>query len=218
MIYDHIQLPEGWEWKKLKYVSSYNDESLTETTDPSYEFKYIEIADVSLSSGISNVTHINFSEAPSRARRIVKKGDILVSTVRTYLKAIANVVDDSPNLIASTGFCVVRANEYIDPDYLGWVIKSDVFVDEVVSQSVGVSYPAINAPTLMDIKIPIPPIEIQMKIHEFLKDRANRLEQLSGKSAPNENQDALSRLNNAILDYRASLIFNCVLGRIEGMK
>src|SRR5882757_4053250 len=86
-----------------------------------------------------------FHEAPSRARRKVRNGDILVSTVRTYLKAIATVSDAPDNLIASTGFCVIRPTDGLDAAYAGWVARSDQFVEEVVSRSVGVSYPAINA-------------------------------------------------------------------------
>jgi type I restriction enzyme, S subunit len=219
MIYDHLPLPVAWQWKRLKYLASYNDSALSESTDPSTEFRYIEISDVSLAAGISNATPMSFLDAPSRARRVVRKGDILVSTVRTYLKAIAIVSEDTDDLIASTGFCVIRAREGIDTDYLGWVLKSDVFVDEVVSQSVGVSYPAINAPTLMDIKIPVPPLKTQSAISAFLDARMEKIDQLSGKiEIPRGSADAISRLQREIADYRASLIFHAVLGQIEGLR
>lgn len=219
MIYEHVTLPKGWQWKRLKYLASYNDSTLSEGTDPSYEFRYIEISDVSLAAGIANTTPMSFADAPSRARRIVRKGDILVSTVRTYLKAIALVDQNCEDLIASTGFCVIRTHGAIDADYLGWVVKSDVFVDEVVSQSVGVSYPAINAPTLMDIKIPVPPKELQSAISAFLEERMAKLDQLSGKiDFPNADMDAISCLHRSVTDYRASLIFHAVLGQIEGLQ
>lgn len=219
MIYDNVELPKNWQWKRLKYLASYNDSALNDSTDPSYEFRYIEISDVSLSTGISNATLMSFAEAPSRARRIVRKDDILVSTVRTYLKAIAVVTEDASDLIASTGFCVIRAHEDVNASYLGWVVKSDVFVDEVVSQSVGVSYPAINAPTLMDIKIPVPPIELQSSISQFLDQRMAKLDQLSGRGDPSRSEKgAVSSLHRSIADYRSSLIFHAVLGKIEGLQ
>jgi len=218
MIYDHIALPDGWVWKRLKYLASYNDEILTEATDPAYEFRYVEISDVSLAAGISGTTLMSFADAPSRARRVVQKGDILVSTVRTYLKAITSVLEDANDLVASTGFCVIRSRGDVDPGYLGWVIKSDIFVDEVVSQSVGVSYPAINAATLMDIKIPVPGLADQLKIRDFLDERIERIDKLSGRVDSRGGSDSISNLHREIADYRSSLLFHAVLGKVEGIK
>jgi type I restriction enzyme S subunit len=210
MIYDQEKLPQGWQWVKLKFISSYNDETLAEDTDPDYEFCYIEISDVSLAAGVSNSTKLTFAVAPSRARRIVRAGDILVSTVRTYLKAIANVSGDASDLIASTGFCVVRPKPAIDARYLGWALKSDVFVDEVVSQSVGVSYPAINPSTLVDIKIPVPPPEQQIRISEFLSEKTYRLDKLARNifSSGGASSDALSNLQYKLSLYRSSLLYH----------
>lgn len=219
MIYDDMRLPNGWQWKRLKYIASYNDRTLNESTDPSYEFRYIEISDVSLSAGISNATPMSFAEAPSRARRIVQKHDILVSTVRTYLKAIAVVVDDADDLIASTGFCVIRAKQDIEALYLGWVLKSDIFVDEVVSQSVGVSYPAINASALMNINVPLPPRDRQAAISDFLKERMAKIDRLSGNNDPSRSEiGAITALQRRIGEYRSSLIFHAVTGQIEGLR
>lgn len=174
--------PEAWTAKRLKYIATYNDDVLAETTDEDAEIDYVEISGVSLSRGIEQVERMPFGQAPSRARRRVRGGDILISTVRTYLRAIAKVDEASPALVASTGFCVVRPDrEEVDSGFLGWAAKSEQFVSEVVSRSVGVSYPAINASELVTIEMPVPPLETQSRIAQFLDEKAARIDGLIEK-------------------------------------
>ena len=170
-----------WPTKRLKFCVSYNDEVLPESTDDFETIEYVEISDVSLVDGVERSTPMLFHEAPSRARRRVRAGDILVSTVRTYLKAIAAVGEVPENLIASTGFCVIRPKDGVDPHYAGWVAKSEEFVGEVVARSVGVSYPAINASQLVDIAVPFPPIDIQQRIASFLNEKTAQIDALIEK-------------------------------------
>lgn len=173
--------PVGWASKRLKYVASYNDEVLPESTEDLKEIDYVEISGVSLAGGVEEISRLNFFEAPSRARRKVRSGDILVSTVRTYLRAIAAVEEASDDLIASTGFCVIRPREGADSSFLGWVAKSEPFVAEVVARSVGVSYPAINASDLVTIEVPLPPLETQRRIARFLNEKTARIDALIDK-------------------------------------
>jgi type I restriction enzyme S subunit len=170
--------PTVWPKKRLKFCATYNDDVLPESTDDFTQLEYVEISDVSLVEGIRATTSMLFHEAPSRARRRVRAGDILVSTVRTYLKAIATVKEAPDNMVASTGFCVIRPTGSLDPEYAGWVAKSDEFVDEVVSRSIGVSYPAVNASQVVDIAIPIPPAEAQRRIAAFLNDKTAQIDAL----------------------------------------
>ncbi|GLQ10099.1 type I restriction endonuclease [Devosia yakushimensis] len=174
-------LPDGWSSKRLKYVATYNDEVLPEGTDEDQEIDYVEISGVSLARGIEEVQRVTFGQAPSRARRKVRTGDILVSTVRTYLRAIAKVDEASPDLIASTGFCVVRPGDDVDNGFIGWAAKSEPFVTQVVARSVGVSYPAINASELVNIQVPLPPLETQQRIARFLDEKTARIDGLVEK-------------------------------------
>ena len=161
---------------------TYNDDVLPETTEDDTEINYVEISGVSLTGGIEEIDRLPFYQAPSRARRKVRAGDILVSTVRTYLKAIATVgADASEDLIASTGFCVIRPGEEMDSAYLGWVAKSEFFVGEVVARSVGVSYPAINASELVDMCVPVPSKPVQQRIARFLDEKTARIDALIEK-------------------------------------
>ena len=176
-----LALPPRWSSKRLKHLATYNDEVLTASTNYEYEIDYVEISGVSLFRGIEEIERVTFGQAPARARRKVRSGDILISTVRTYLRAIAVVHDASPDLIASTGFCVVRPNNDVDSGFLGWIAKSEPFVSEVVARSVGVSYPAINASDLVTIGVPLPPLDTQRRIARFLDEKTARIDGLIEK-------------------------------------
>ena len=171
------QVPEGWEVVPVKAVATCNDEVLTEGTDPSTDLEYVEISGVDANDGIVETTATKFGAAPSRARRIVRNGDMLISTVRTYLRAIAQVTEAAPNLIASTGFAVLRPKSVSSP-FLGHVCRSEYFIAEVIARSVGVSYPAINASQIMALPIPLPPLPEQQAIAAFLDQETAKIDGL----------------------------------------
>ena len=171
------EIPEGWESKRLKYIVSYNDESLGEDTDPDYEFDYIDIGSVGYGKGITQYQHMRFADSPSRARRVVRDKDVILSTVRTYLKAVATIDDRDNPQIASTGFIVLRAKKgQITPDYLHYSVLSNAFVSLVEAKSTGISYPAINASDVVEIKIPVPPIIEQRHIADYLNSECARID------------------------------------------
>ena len=202
-------LPANWTFKRLKYLSTYNDEVLPESTDDEAEIDYVEISGVSLSRGIEEINRMTFAQAPSRARRKVRRGDILISTVRTYLRAIAKVDKTLPDLIASTGFCVVRPNQEVDSGFLGWAAKSEPFVSEVVSRSVGVSYPAINASELVTIEVPLPPLDTQRRIARFLDQKTAQVD-ATGKQI-------LCSIGS-LSEYRSALITAAVTGQLAELR
>jgi type I restriction enzyme S subunit len=171
-------VPKGWNVMRLMRVASVNDDVLPESTPPDFEIEYVDIGSVSLDQGIEKTERFQFSEAPSRARRLVCSGDVLVSTVRTYLKAIAPVINPPKNLVTSTGFAVVRPSSRLNSAYAKYALQATGFVDEVISRSTGVSYPAINASDLMRISIPVPPIDEQTTIANFLSGEASKIDTL----------------------------------------
>jgi type I restriction enzyme S subunit len=175
------EIPPHWESRQLKYLCSYNDEVLSETTGDDYEIEYVDIGSVSAIEGISSTETMLFGNAPSRARRIVRDGDILISTVRTYLEAIASVEAPPNNLIASTGFAVIRPNVFLNKGYAAYCLRASGFIKEVVARSVGVSYPAINASDLVNIKTPEPSLPEQEKIAAFLDHETAKIDALIEK-------------------------------------
>lgn len=173
------EIPTDWDMVPLQYYVELNKNTLEEDTPSDYEFEYVEIGAVTLEKGISEYQHYKFSDAPSRARRIVKPDDIIVSTVRTYLKAIA-IVPDKENVVVSTGFAVLTPKN-ICTDYLGFTLKSEYFVHMVTSRSVGISYPAINSSDLVKIKIPIPTAKEQEDIADYLNKECAEIDAILEK-------------------------------------
>ena len=174
------EIPDSWSSSPLKYVVTYNDDALGEDTDPSTAIEYVEISDVSETLGISGSTAVEFGAAPSRARRVVREGDVLVSTVRTYLRAVAQVPAAFDGAIASTGFGVLRAQRIL-PNFLGYAALSESFISQVIARSVGVSYPAINASELVRAVVPRPALEEQRLIADYLDTHTAKIDVLIEK-------------------------------------
>lgn len=174
------RIPENWEVKRLKYSATINDDALAETTDPSYDLRYVDISSVDAVQGIVAEEEMVFEAAPSRARRVVRDGDTIVSTVRTYLRAIAPIRKPTDNLIVSTGFAVVRPRS-VNPAFLAYALREASFVETVVARSVGVSYPAVNASEVGTIPIPLPSHLEQQRIADFLDAETAKLDTLMAK-------------------------------------
>ena len=171
------RIPAGWKIKKLKYLVNINEEALPETTNKSFPIKYVDISNVKAGVGILSMEELSFSSAPSRARRIVREGDVIVSTVRTYLRSIAKISNPPDNLIVSTGFAVIRPRR-LNSDYTGYMFYSDNLIGEIVSRSTGVSYPAINASEIGNIPIPVPTTKEQSAIANFLDRKTAEIDAL----------------------------------------
>ena len=78
------KIPATWDFLAIKNIASHNDESLTENTNEDYLIRYIDISSVNNFGLITNIELLKFGNSPSRARRIVRKNDVIISTVRTY--------------------------------------------------------------------------------------------------------------------------------------
>ena len=174
-------LPKTWIARRLKYDATFNDDKLPEDFPEDADIGYIEISDVSQLRGVERFETVAFGDAPSRARRKLKSGDTLLSTVRTYLKAVAFVDESVANSVASTGFAVVRPGKRFIPRFLSWVLQSDIFVNEVVSYSVGVSYPAINAIDVANLIAIQPPLDVQHAIAAHLDRETAKIDTLIAK-------------------------------------
>ena len=153
-----------------------NESTLPETTDPDLEFRYIEIGAVNSGDLVEPPAIIRFSAAPSRARRIVKGGDTIVSTVRTYLKAVWYAEDPGDNLICSTGFAVLTPKQGTVPKFASYVAQSAPFTDQVTAESVGIAYPAIGEKKLGDLRIGLPPPEEQTAIVRYLDEADQQIQ------------------------------------------
>lgn len=167
--------------RPLKHLARLNPEVLSEETDPDFEFDYIDIGGVTLEEGVRQKEPMRFEAAPSRARKPVRTGDVIVSTVRTYLKAVARIDDTHNGAIVSTGFAVLRPNADVDAGYLYRLCQANPFVGDVQAQSTGVSYPAINPSALAALKVPLPNLDTQKAIAAYLDRETARIDQLIAK-------------------------------------
>lgn len=172
-------IPSHWKISKIKYQTYINKQTLSDQTAEDYIIQYIDIGNVNSEGKIQELQEYKFSDAPSRARRIVKKNDLLISTVRTYLKAITSILDDvEDNMICSTGFAVLTPRETMDPLYLHYLSRSEMYIDEIVSRSTGVSYPAINASDIGALECILPPLDEQQIIGKFLHEKSSEVESI----------------------------------------
>lgn len=163
---------------RLKDLAIIDRASLPETTDPDRQFRYVDIGSVDSTGRIGELAELRFADAPSRARRLVLPGDSIVSTVRTYLRAIAHIGPEATGLVASTGFATLTPRPGVLPGYLKWAVRSSEFIEGVVARSVGVSYPAITSTELGRIAIPLPDIEQQQRIADYLDAETARVDEL----------------------------------------
>ena len=189
-------IPAHWDTRAIKYIASCNDEVLPESTDDDFAFDYIDIGSVKYGDGVTQLQPMFFADAPSRARRIVKENDVIISTVRTYLKAVAMIEKFEVPQIVSTGFAVLRAFD-VNPQFLYYAVMSDNFICKVEANSVGMSYPAINASDIVAFKIPFPPKEEQARIATYLHQRCGYISQLI--SEKNELIDELEVFKRATI-------------------
>lgn len=201
------EVPEHWETKPLKRWVRLNASTLGEKTDPDFEFRYVDIGSVKTGRLVKELERIRFEAAPSRARRIVRRGDTIISTVRTYLKAIWYVNEDADDLIASTGFAVLTPNNGVEPEYLGYVIQSSAFVSRVTANSIGIAYPAIAETVLGRFPVAMPPT---------VPEQQTIVAHIQSESAPLDTaiEQALDEIK-LIREYRDRLIADAVTGQVD---
>lgn len=124
------EIPNEWEVCRIDDLCKVNSKSLNSKTEPNLVVNYIDIESVSTGK-INNIKQMIFSQAPSRARRVVKKNDVIMSTVRPYLKAFVKVKSSLNNLVCSTGFAVLEVNEGVNSEFVYQSILSNYFIEQI---------------------------------------------------------------------------------------
>jgi len=174
---EHLQAFDKSIVKRVDQVAGVIKIKRNPVDKPEDAFKYIDISSVDVQIGrIVTPQELLGDEAPSRARKVVKSSDIIVSTCRPTRGAIAIVPSDLDDEICSTGFSVWRASEgKILPEYLHWALRLESTLEQFRKWSTGSSYPAILDEDVAKTKIPVPDIEKQRqivgKIVEGLRER-----------------------------------------------
>ena len=156
-----FELPLGWEWCLLLDIGHDWGQK-----NPDTDFTYIDVGSIDKKLGlIENADVLNADNAPSRARKIVKKGTVIYSTIRPYLLNIAVVNREfEPEPIASTAFSIIHPLDGISSSFVYRYLRSPSFVSYVESCQTGIAYPAINDKQFFSGLIPIPPTNEQQRI------------------------------------------------------
>jgi type I restriction enzyme S subunit len=156
-----FNLPHGWEWSKLQNIGH----DLGQKT-PDQDFTYIDVASINKELGFIEEPNILIADnAPSRARKLVKKGTVIYSTVRPYLLNIAVINDEfSPEPIASTAFSIIHPLKGVLASYVYRYLRSPIFISYVESVQTGIAYPAINDKQFFSGLIAVPPEAEQHRI------------------------------------------------------
>ncbi|MFF9246850.1 hypothetical protein ACWHAO_16080 [Streptomyces albidoflavus] len=170
------RLPEGWGRAALRelcepVVKVHPGELGKEA------FRYVDIG--SIASGelvVSAAKEIPVQDAPSRARQLIQVGDTVFSTVRPYLKKIAWIPEFLDGEIASTGFCVLRPGEALEPRFLFHLVTSNGFVARIVEKQRGASYPAVREVDIFEEEVVVPPVSEQRRIVAKLDEQLVHIE------------------------------------------
>lgn len=166
-------LPPGWLTTTIGEVTA---DVQQQQPEPHEEFSYIDISSIDRESKrIRNSQRIRGEKAPSRARKVVATGDVLVSMTRPNLNAVAMVPLELDGQIASTGFEVLRAIE-LDARWLYYLVRSDKFVSTMSELVQGALYPAVRPADIRSFEIPLAPLKEQIRIADKLDTLLTRME------------------------------------------
>ena len=189
-------VPNGWIAATLAEITT-DVRSLDPRGEQERKYTYFDIGSIDNEAGtVVEPKLVSGASAPSRARQAVVEGDVLFSTVRPGLKAIAQV-PKSQNPVASTGFCVLRPASGVLPKYLFFLARSDWFLEKVLPLQRGVSYPAVRDVDILSQKVPVPPVAEQTRIVAKLEELLSDLD--AGVAELKAAQAKLARYRQSLL-------------------
>ncbi|WP_144561372.1 restriction endonuclease subunit S [Bacillus mycoides] len=198
-------IPKGWKVCSLDTVAEINSRTIKKECSFN-TIRYVDIS--SVGEGVLNqITDYNLEDAPSRAKRLVKTGDIIWSTVRPNRKSYLYIHDPEENLVVSTGFAVITPKS-LPASYLYSYLTTATFVEYLVSKAEGSAYPAVNAQTFKSSKVLIPEKNILNKYDEIIKNYRIMIAKLQ-----KQNQDLVK-----IKDYLLPRLFSNEIGITEATR
>ena len=162
--------PSDWRAVRLADHVQINPESLGSGTPDEYEFRYIDISSVERGTvDWAEVETHTYESGPSRARRIVRPRDVLLSTVRPSLQGHTYADwSRSGEFVCSTGFAVLRAGAAVEPSYLRHLVFSDIVDRQLRERTTGSNYPAVRSSDVKELEILLPETPEQRRIADVL--------------------------------------------------
>lgn len=193
------QIPDGWSVVGLADLTDVNALSICRAEEPE-EILYVDIASVSPGS-IDEAKRMRFAEAPGRARRIVRHGDVIWSMVRPNRRSYGLVLDPEPNLIVSTGFAVLSPTK-VSFSYLYHIVTTEDFVGYLANRATGAAYPAVKAEDFEQAQV--------------LRPASDLLDHFHALAAPMlELKEGLARKNRTLRQTRDLLLPKLISGDLD---
>ena len=170
-------MPKHWDVVRLGEIAKKTTQT-NPRSNPEEKFQYVDVSSVSNDKlRIESYSEYFGKDAPSRARKIVKAGDIIFATVRPYLKRVAMVPEYLDEERCSTAFCVIRCkSDKAYPMFIFQVVTTDVFVERIAEYQRGSSYPAVTDKDVLNQEIPLPPLSEQQDIARILSTVDKKIE------------------------------------------
>lgn len=174
------------------------------TIHPEETFRYVDISSIDPVAGtIRGAAEVQGQDAPSRARVAIRAFDVLVSTVRPTRGAVAVVPVELHGEICSTGFCVLRCKEGVNPYFLHFVLRLASTAEQFRKFSTGSSYPAILASDVMKTVVPSAGEQQQDQMAEFVMDAARQRDRAIA-AATGQFLDRTAAVEQALMGERAA--------------
>jgi len=194
-----VKLPDGWKWVHLQEVCQDTIENRNPCNNPEQPFTYVDISSIDAQlKQIIGPKQLLGKNAPSRARQVIRANDVIVSTTRPNLNAVAMVPFSLDNQICSTGFCVLRPNADLSPYYLFFFVRTANFVESLTNLVKGALYPAVTDGQVKSQLMPLPPtLAEQARIARILNEQMAAVEK--ARAAAEARLEAAQSLEAAYL-------------------
>jgi len=200
--------------KHLIDVANFSKARRNSENKPEEEFEYIDISNVNVLTGEIKTQTLKGYQAPSRARKVIKENEIIISTVRPNRNAVAIIPEELDNQICSTGFAVVKTQK-VNPWFLFVYLKTKYAINQLVRMTMASMYPAVSEDDIGIMFIPIPPFSFQQRIESYVKESYKKR-----KKADEKYKSAEELLNKTLdiekLELKEEKTFETRFGEIEG--
>lgn len=172
------------------------------------DFRYVDIGSIDNSTlTIASTKTLAVADAPLRARQVIRAGDTVFSTVRTYLRNIGFVTPELDGQIASTGFAVLRPTSAVSGRFLYYYVQSPGFIRDMSAEQRGVSYPAVTSAQVRAMPIPVPPVAEQERIVATIEESFSSIDAALV---------SLVRAERRLQHMTATVLQAAITGQVEG--
>lgn len=196
----------------LNEVAKFSKLRKNPENEPQKEFKYIDISNVNTFTGEITIQRLKGFQAPSRARKLIRESDIIISTVRPNRNAVAIIPKELDNQICSTGFSVIKS-EKINPWFLFTFLKTKYAINQLIRMTMASMYPAISENDIGLILVFIPENSIQQRIESLVKESYKKR-----KEADEKYKSAEALLNKTLgienLELKEEIVFESRFDKI----